>query len=121
MPINVNTGGNNKEVVVTQTIKFNNSSNKNITINNAVNGYLILDCFPTGQDSVFAYAKGISEVIRMELIASDTTTHPTNYKDGLTIYRFTCSSGAIINIFATNTQGSVTPNQNSGFIGFILG
>lgn len=108
------------ELSVAQTEKWYNVTNSNRTISSAVDGYLVCLGGRDGNGSYYTYAKSVSGVTELTLLADLTQTYGSAAKVGGSVYRLKCSANAVVNIYGTNTQGSSTANQNGAFLEFVL-
>ena len=105
---------------VTQTFNWQNVTNKNQTITNATDGYLVVLGTRNGTGNFYTYAKGVSDVTTITLLGDLTQVYGSSAKCGGSVYRFVCSASAVVNIWGTNTRNSSDANQNGAFLTFVL-
>lgn len=112
--------GNMADCTVTQTFNWQNVTNKNQTITNAADGYLVVLGTRNGTGNFYTYAKKVSGVTTLTLLGDLTQVYGSSAKCGGSVYRFVCSAGAVVNIYGCNTRGSTDANQNGAFLTFVL-
>ena len=112
--------GSMADCTVTQTFNWQNVTNKNQTITNATDGYLVVLGTRNGTGKFYTYAKNVSNVSTITLLSDLTQVYGSSAKCGGSVYRFVCSAGATVNIWGTNTKSSTDANQNGAFLTFVL-
>lgn len=101
---------------------MNNVTNFDITLNkNYKDALLVLTAGRDGIGDFFVYAKKVSGTVTLTRFDESKEIYPNSAKFALAVYKITGNTGAILNIFATNTANLTSGNQAAGFIVKIYG
>lgn len=113
--------GNNTQLKVLQTERYQNVTNKNLTLYVDIDGLLVCGCWKENGGSLYCYAKKVSGSVELTLLDEMTEAYGNAAKGGMSVYRIKGSKGAVINTYANTSKGATSASQNTATIAYFLG